>query len=90
MRPTVVWSSSPIEKSARKLSRFDRKIKNIQGVLKGGLIGKHPSLTDLEGDAQKFHTDFRQVYATMLDHWLGWSSTAVLGKHFESLKLLRV
>ena len=41
------------------------------GALKGGLVGVHPNLTDLVGGAQKFHTDFRRVYATVLDSWLG-------------------
>ncbi len=40
----------------------------IGGKVKSGAIGKHPSLTDLdrEGDL-KHHTDFRRVYATVLD-----------------------
>jgi uncharacterized protein (DUF1501 family) len=58
------------------------------GRLRGGLIGVHPSLTDLEGDAPKFHTDFRRVYATCLDRWLGLDSQAVLGGRFEPLDLL--
>jgi len=59
------------------------------GKLKGGLVGPHPSLTDLDNGGLKFHTDFRQVYATVLDRWLGFDSTAVLGQHFEPLDILR-
>ncbi len=55
------------------------------GGLKGGLIGQHPSLTDLDADAPKFHTDFRRVYATVLDRWLGFNSQAVLGARFQPL-----
>jgi uncharacterized protein (DUF1501 family) len=55
------------------------------GRLKGGLVGAHPSLTDLDGGALKFHTDFRQVYATVLDRWLGFDSDRILGRHFEPL-----
>ncbi len=55
------------------------------GGLRCGLHGDHPDLNDLEGDAPKPHTDFRQVYATMMDHWLGIDSTIVLGKKFEPL-----
>ena len=53
---------------------------------KAGLIGKHPSLTDLdeEGD-MKFHTDFRSVYATLLENWLEIPSGKVLGGEFEKL-----
>src|SRR5262245_29601909 len=42
-----------------------------------GLVGKHPSLDDLDDGDLKFHTDFRQVYATLLEQWLGWSSTKI-------------
>ena len=47
--------------------------------VKGGVVGKHPSLADLDADDLKFHTDFRRVYATLLDGWLGCDSKAVLG-----------
>jgi hypothetical protein len=38
------------------------------GALKGGLVGKHPSLTKLERGDLVHHTDFRSVYATLLEH----------------------
>ncbi len=38
--------------------------------IKPGLIGKHPSLTDLADGDLKYHTDFRQVYAAVLQDWL--------------------
>lgn len=55
------------------------------GAVRGGLVGEHPSLTDLDQDAQKPHTDFRRVYATMLESWLGFDSTAVLAKKYEPM-----
>ncbi len=55
------------------------------GQVKGGLVGSHPSLTDLDKGALKMHTDFRRVYATVLDRWLGIESEPVLGGRFESL-----
>jgi uncharacterized protein (DUF1501 family) len=55
------------------------------GALRGGLIGSHPSLTDLEQDAPQPHTDFRRLYATMLENWLGIDSQSVLGTRFELL-----
>ncbi|MBN2129736.1 MAG: DUF1501 domain-containing protein [Sedimentisphaerales bacterium] len=58
------------------------------GRLRGGLIGTHPSLTDLDNGALKFHTDFRQVYATVLDRWLGYDSRITLGKTFAPLDVL--
>ena len=48
-----------------------------------GLIGRQPSLSDLEDGDIKFHTDFRQVYATMLDKWLKIDSSAVLDGRFD-------
>ncbi len=60
------------------------------GRLKGGLIGPHPSLTDLDNGDLKFHTDFRSVYATVLDKWLGFDSSKVLDKKYEPLNILNV
>ena len=36
----------------------------------------------------KQHTDFRRVYATLLDRWLGCDSRRVLGDKFEHVELL--
>jgi uncharacterized protein (DUF1501 family) len=58
------------------------------GTSRGGLIGPHPSLQDLEQDAPKYHTDFRRVYATLLDDWLGFDSQAILGGRFEPVPFL--
>ena len=60
------------------------------GKLKGGLLGAHPSLTDLDNGALKFAIDFRRVYATMLDRWLGFKSRTVLDRQFELLDILNV
>jgi uncharacterized protein (DUF1501 family) len=57
--------------------------------LKGGVVGAHPSLKDLDSGDLKYHTDFRRVYATLLDHWLGCDSKTVLGGTFEALDALK-
>jgi uncharacterized protein (DUF1501 family) len=57
------------------------------GRLRGGLIGEHPSLTERQNNGVKFHTDFRRVYATLLDHWLGFDSEQALGGAYEPLHL---
>jgi len=57
------------------------------GRVRAGLIGKAPSLTDLDGDAPKHHTDFRSLYATVLESWLGLDSQAVLGAKYRLLDL---
>ncbi|MEQ9409516.1 MAG: DUF1501 domain-containing protein [Fuerstiella sp.] len=47
-----------------------------------GLIGKHPSLQQLKDGDLQHHTDFRQVYAAVLEHWLGCDSADILlGKY---------
>ena len=58
------------------------------GRVKPGLIGAHPSLSELDNDALKPHTDFRALYATVLESWLGIPATPVLGEHFPLLPLL--
>jgi uncharacterized protein (DUF1501 family) len=62
----------------------------VGGRLKGGLVGKHPSLTDLDQDAPRHHTDFRRVYATMLDTWLGIDSDKPLGGHYPPVDVFEV
>jgi uncharacterized protein (DUF1501 family) len=57
--------------------------------VKGGVVGKHPSLKDLDIGDLKFHTDFRRVYATLLDGWLGCDSKMVLGAKWEHVKELK-
>jgi uncharacterized protein (DUF1501 family) len=59
------------------------------GRLKGGLVGEHPSLTDLDDNAQKAHTDFRRIYATLLGNWLGFDDRALLCGAFQPLDLLQ-
>jgi uncharacterized protein (DUF1501 family) len=56
--------------------------------VKAGVIGKHPSLADLDDDDLKFHTDFRRIYATLLDGWLSCDSKAVLGAKWDHVKEL--
>ncbi len=55
------------------------------GGLKGGIYGDYPSLTDLDDGDLRFHTDFRSVYATLLDKWLLTQSRPVLGGEFAHL-----
>jgi uncharacterized protein (DUF1501 family) len=57
----------------------------IGGAVRGGIYGDHPSLTDLDFDNLRWHTDFRSVYATVLERWLNVASAPVLGSSFETL-----
>lgn len=56
--------------------------------VKGGLYGAYPSLEKLgEGDLI-FNTDFRAVYGTLLDRWLGCSSREILGADYSAMAFL--
>ena len=55
--------------------------------IKPGFIGKSTSLTDLEDGDLKSEFDFQQLYASLLDNWLGVSSEKVLQGKYEPLDL---
>ncbi len=57
--------------------------------LKGGIAGAMPSLTDLVEGEPKMTTDFRRIYATILESWLGLSSAEVLAGKFDALELFK-
>jgi len=56
--------------------------------VKSGLKGETTNLFDLEDGDLKTQFDFRRIYATLLDNWLGVRSIDVLGEEFEHLELL--
>src|SRR5205814_10136131 len=58
------------------------------GKVKGGLYGSYPSLTDLDDGDLKYTTDFRAVYATLLDKWLRADSDVALKSRFDHLAFL--
>jgi uncharacterized protein (DUF1501 family) len=62
----------------------------LGGSVRGGLHGTaatlspgHPTLENSSGDVT-YETDFRSVYAKLLDSWLGVSSVQVLGGDFRT------
>jgi uncharacterized protein (DUF1501 family) len=52
------------------------------------VIGKLPSLTDLDDGDLKFHTDFRSVYATVVEQWFKDKSKQILGEAYPTINLL--
>jgi uncharacterized protein (DUF1501 family) len=56
--------------------------------VKGGLYGERPNLGDLGDNNLRFTTDFRSVYATVLEQVLGVPSEAMLGTRYDPLPLL--
>jgi uncharacterized protein (DUF1501 family) len=59
----------------------------IGSAIKGGYHGERPGLANLDGGNLRFTTDFRSVYATVVEEWLEAPSQDVLGGRFEPLKL---
>jgi uncharacterized protein (DUF1501 family) len=55
--------------------------------VKGGLYGATPSLSDLDQGDLKHTTDFRSVYATVLQSWLKTPAETILQRHFSPLPL---
>jgi uncharacterized protein (DUF1501 family) len=59
----------------------------IGDPVKAGTYGEYPSLKDedlLEGDL-RFNIDFRGVYGTMVERWLGLDPVPVVGGNFEQV-----
>ncbi|HUG67240.1 MAG TPA: DUF1501 domain-containing protein [Pirellulaceae bacterium] len=55
-----------------------------------GLHGRMPRLLDLDdGGDLKLTVDFRQVYATVIERWLGVSAQPVLDRTWEPLAIFR-
>jgi len=61
----------------------------IGPMVRSGLVGTHPSLTDLDQGDLKFTTDFRGVYASVLEDWMRAPSAKVLGGNYPKAKVLR-
>jgi uncharacterized protein (DUF1501 family) len=60
----------------------------IGGGVKGGLYGTLPDLANTNMGNLKYTTDFRSVYATVLERWLGRSSAGVLKGSFPTISAL--
>ncbi len=57
--------------------------------VRGGLAGNMPSLSDLSDGEPKMTTDFRRIYASVLESWLGISSRDAMSGSFEPAVLFR-
>lgn len=54
-----------------------------------GLAGRRPSLTDLDNGDLKYTTDFRSVYGSIMEQWLGADHKSVLGREFQQIDLIK-
>jgi uncharacterized protein (DUF1501 family) len=67
----------------------------LGGGVNGGIYGTAATLNPANGDGSlenngndvKFETDFRSVYARVLDQWLGADSVPILGGNFRNSSL---
>ena len=60
----------------------------IGGGVRGGLYGAMPDLGATNMGNVRFSVDFRSVYATVLERWLGRPAATVLGGEFTKLPVL--
>jgi len=58
-------------------------------MVRAGVHGAHPSLSDLDDGDLKFHTDFRSVYTAVLEGWMKADAEAVLGRKFKAVEVLK-
>jgi uncharacterized protein (DUF1501 family) len=64
----------------------------LGGAVRGGIYGTAPNLTvtpdnptlENNGSDVRYETDFRSVYARVIDSWLGGSSVQILGADFRA------
>jgi uncharacterized protein (DUF1501 family) len=56
--------------------------------IKAGIHGHAPDLATLTDGDIVHETDFRQVYATVLEGWLGTQSAPLLGRPFGTLPVI--
>ncbi|NOG54030.1 MAG: DUF1501 domain-containing protein [Planctomycetes bacterium] len=58
-------------------------------MVRPGVLGNHPSLTDLDQGDLKYTVDFRSIYATILQSWFKADTHQVLGRSFQPAQVLR-
>ncbi|MBI5087784.1 MAG: DUF1501 domain-containing protein [Actinobacteria bacterium] len=62
----------------------------VGAAVQGGSYGQPPSLTALNPEGQLIaSTDFRAVYGSVLDGWMGGGGSEIVGGGFEQLRLFR-
>lgn len=60
----------------------------IGGGVKGGIYGAYPDLSSTNDGNVRFQTDFRSVYATILERWMGRPSDKILRGTFPAIGAL--
>jgi uncharacterized protein (DUF1501 family) len=58
------------------------------GLKQKGLLNEMPNLADLNEGDLKYKVDFRNVYATVINKWLGVDDRSILGNKFERMNFI--
>jgi uncharacterized protein (DUF1501 family) len=58
------------------------------GLKEKGILNELPNLNDLQDGDLKYSIDFKRVYATVLNKWLGANDENILGKKFDHLSFI--
>ncbi|MFL5772335.1 MAG: DUF1501 domain-containing protein [Flavisolibacter sp.] len=58
------------------------------GLKEKGILNELPDLADLDDGDLKYKVDFKNVYSTILNKWLGADDEKILGKKFDQLKFI--
>ena len=58
------------------------------GLKQQGIYNPLPDLTNLDDGDVKFQLDFKQVYATVLNNWLGADANAILQQNIQPLSFI--
>jgi uncharacterized protein (DUF1501 family) len=58
------------------------------GLKEKGIINTMPDLSDLQDGDLKYKVDFKNVYATILNKWLGADDKTILGSQFDYLNFI--
>lgn len=58
------------------------------GLQQKGILNNLPNLSDLDNGDLKYNVDFKQIYATVLNKWLGADDAKILRKKYNHLGFL--
>ncbi len=61
----------------------------VGGALtKPGIYNESANLADLDEGDLKYHIDFRSIYATVLNRWIGANDAKILGSQFDYVNII--
>ena len=58
------------------------------GLKQKGLLNEMPDLSNLNEGDLKYTVDFKNIYATVLNNWLGVNDRDILGGSYEKMKFV--